>query len=391
MESFQSILDQIPIRHDFISHFILFGVVQGFFVALIILTKTTKNIIPVKLIGYFLLSFSLVLLDDYLCYTGLMKFTIELNDSTEPLVLLWAPLIYLFIYGALEKKTLSFRKSWPHFLIPLLYFISQIGYYAHPNSVKLNAYISAYFPKIKHLQTPENLNYYYQLIKDEFRWIVLSIGVFYTILSFRIVLRKSKKGLSRISNKGINKYHFSRNILFIFFGLMLMALAIFLNFENDLGDHYIGIFQTIIVFTISYMILSGSHLFQKSWTADKYESLNATTSTLQITDVIEYVEKEDYHINPNASLNDLSKSLNSNVNHISKLINLNTGKNFNEFINAYRIDLSKKRLIDKNYEHLTIEAIGNSVGFKSKSAFYKAFKQLTGTSPKSFKQNSNLS
>jgi len=391
MEGFQSVIDQIPIRHNLVSYFILFGVFQGFFLAFIIFTKTAKNIIPVKLIGYFLLAFCLVLLDDYLCYTGLMKYTIELNDSSEPLVLLWAPLIYLFIYGVLEKKPLTFRKSWPHFLIPFIYFISQIGYYLHPKSVKLNAYISAYFPEIKHLRTPDDLNFYYQLIKDEFRWIILLIGIFYMILSLQIILNKSKREPKSKRSKRIDKYNFSKNILFIFFGLMLMVLTIFLNFENDLGDHYIGIFQTIVVLTISYMLLSESHLFQKSWIADKYESLNTSTDSIHIQDIIQFVEEEDYHMNPNASLSGLSESLNSSVNHISKLINLHTGKNFNQFINTYRIDLSKKRLLDKNYQHLTIEAIGYSVGFKSKSAFYSTFKQLAGISPKTFQQNSNLS
>lgn len=164
-----------------------------------------------------------------------------------------------------------------------------------------------------------------------------------------------------------------------------------MNFDNDLGDHYIGIVQTMIVLIISFMIFSESRFFQKSWITDKYEALNTQADILKIEDVIQFVETENYYLKSDASLKDLSVQLNSNVNLLSKVINHHTGKNFNEFINGYRINLSKKRLLDKNYAHLTIAAIGNSVGFKSKSAFYNAFKQLTNDSPKAYMQNNKVS
>ncbi len=391
MELAQTVLDQIPIRHNAVSQFILLGVFQGFFVGGIILLKATRAVIPIKLIGYFLFAFCLVLLDDYLCYTGLMKYTIHLNDASEPLVLLWAPLMYLFILNVLEKKELRFRTGWYHFLIPLVYAITQIGYYAHPESVKINAYISAYFPDIKHVSTPDNLHYGYQLVKDEFRWILLSVGVFYTFLSLRVVLKKTNRNPLKKTANEISKYHFSRNIVVIFMALLGIAYTIFLNYENDLGDHYIGIVQTIVVLVISFMICSESRFFQKSWIADKYEALNTQANILTIENVIEFVEKENYYLKSDASLKDLSQALQSNVNVLSKVINLHTGKNFNEFINGYRVDLSKKRLLDESYAHLTVEAIGNSVGFKSKSAFYKAFKLVTNNSPRAYIQNNKVS
>jgi len=51
-------------------------------------------------------------------------------------------------------------------------------------------------------------------------------------------------------------------------------------------------------------------------------------------------------------------------------------------VNLFRIEAAKK-LLQANSK-LTIEAIGQECGFKSKSSFYSAFKKRTGTTPSKF-------
>ena len=67
-----------------------------------------------------------------------------------------------------------------------------------------------------------------------------------------------------------------------------------------------------------------------------------------------------------------------------KLINDNLHKNFTDYINEYRIEEAKQLIQDNSL--YTIEAIGNQSGFNSKSAFYKAFKKITNTTPAKFKK-----
>ncbi len=387
MENIQLVIDQIPIRHNLVSHLILLGVFQGFFIATILIVRASDKILSIRLFGFFFLALSLVMLDDYLCYTGLMKYTPNLNDSTEPLVLLWAPLIYLFINGLVNNREFSFIQHWKHFVIPILYPISQFGYYMHPKSVKLNAYIAAYFPDMQRIDTPAHLNYSYLLIKDQFQGIIILSFTVYIILSIYIIVSNSNKYQGIKRGQYLDKYSFSKKILSIFFGLMLIILSVFLFFENDLGDHYIGLVQSIFIFTVSTMMMSESRFFQKSWLSDKYESLGTLDFQISIDDVKDYIEKEKYYIKKDATLNGLAESLKVNPHYISKTINLKTGMNFNEFINSYRVNLSKARLTSIAFDHLTIEAIGNSVGFNSKSAFYNAFKQNTRTSPSVYKRS----
>jgi len=82
----------------------------------------------------------------------------------------------------------------------------------------------------------------------------------------------------------------------------------------------------------------------------------------------------------------LSQAIGVSPNLLSQKINGELNQNFNEYINHYRIIESQKRLIDAEYDHLSIEGIGQSVGFKSKSSFYAAFKKNTSMTPSVYKK-----
>ncbi|MBW8242210.1 AraC family transcriptional regulator [Muricauda oceani] len=381
MESLEAIFDQIPIRHDLASHLMLLGIVQGFFLAFVIFLRAKRKS-AIKLFGWSLLVQCLVFLDVYLCYTGLMKYTIQFNDSTEFLVLLITPTLYFFLYTLLERKPITLKKHWPHFVLPFLYAISQINYYLSPVQVKLNAYLGAYHRNLGFLEVPGDMDYSYHYIKDEFRWLVLLSFAFYLILSLLLVLKTRKRGWTSPKHIKVDKYIFSRNTVIFFFVLMVSLFLIYLNYDDDGGDHIIGIMQTITIFITSFFILSESRFFEKSWIADKYETL-ANNST-QFESIEGFVMASQYYSNQDISLKKVADELGTNGNTVSKLINSETGTNFNDYINQKRIALAQERLLDDEFKQLTVEAVGQSVGFKSKSAFYNAFKKHTGQSPSAF-------
>lgn len=391
MDELQQIMNQIPIRHNLSSQIMLLGVCQGLFVSILILIKTAKRFVPLRLLGLFILMMALVLLDNYLCYTGLMKYCITINDSTEPILLLWFPLLYLFIHSIFHNNEFNLKEQWYHFLLPFLYFISQIGYYLHPHAVKLKSYLSAYYPDAQMPIEPEGLNFYYLVIKDEFRWFILLSFLTYIILSLRLIFKKSNLEFFNFKkSKNISKYDFSKSIIVIFAIVILICLFILINHDNDLGDHYATMVQTVFIYMISIMIFVESRFFENAWIANKYETLTIQNSAVSIKEIRQFVVKEAYYLKEDVSLKDLSSLMEANPNYISKTINAGAGMNFNEFVNTYRIDESKERLLNQAYKHLTIEAIGKSVGFRSKSAFYNAFKKYTDLTPSQYvKTNSN--
>ncbi len=383
MEYLQPILDQIPIRHDISSYIIMIGIVlQTFLCVVIFVRKHTNPAIP--FLGWSLLFQALVFLDIYLCYTGLMKYVIWANDSTEPLSLLIAPMFYLFIYGLLTRNRITFSKLWGHLIIPFAYALTQIHYYLTPIEVKLNAYLGAYHNDIPFIGTPRFSTFIYPAVKSWIHYLILGSFLFYGFF-IGILLWKERNRLKSVpGNTTSNKYLFTLKSIIILFVLTIIIFVIFYSYDNDAGDHYIGILNALIAFMTVYLILIESRFFEKSWVADKYETLGLGRSTLHFHDIEKYVSDELYFLSNKASLKGLAECLNSNSNRVSQIINSQTGLNFNDYINKKRIQIAQKRLVDTAYAHLTIEAIGLSVGFKSKSAFYNAFKKHTGNSPTSF-------
>ncbi len=359
------------------------GVVQSFFLAFVLLLRSSKNI-GLRWFGLSILATALIFLDVYVCYTGLIKYVLFLNDSTEALVLIIGPTLYLSIYCFLIRENVTFKKHWWHFILPIVYFLSQIPFYLAPISVKYNAYVGAYYSKFPSVKIPESFDHSYHYIKDIFDWLILVIFLFYAVLSLKMVWEEK----SRLTEIGVknnsSKYIFTRNTVVVLFLLLVLIFSIFYSFDDDGGDHYLGIFNSCLAFLTTYVLLSESRFFEKSWVADKYETVGQSKSKLNLAKIESYVNENKYFLHQDASLKDLATILKVHPNHISKIINQGKHSNFNDFINQKRICFSQGKLVDPNFSNLTIEAIGTLAGFKSKSAFYTAFKRHTGTSPSSY-------
>lgn len=84
-------------------------------------------------------------------------------------------------------------------------------------------------------------------------------------------------------------------------------------------------------------------------------------------------------------MNRLAELVGSTYKNVSQTVNEQLGKNFNQVLNEYRIKEACRRLNDQaTYGNYTIEAIGESVGYGSRSTFVTQFKTLTGLTPSEF-------
>lgn len=82
-------------------------------------------------------------------------------------------------------------------------------------------------------------------------------------------------------------------------------------------------------------------------------------------------------------LNDIARELHIVPHKLSQLLNDNLGKSFAQFINEHKVEEAKIMLKENN--SFTLEAIGYEAGFSSKSSFYATFKKITGKTPSEYK------
>ncbi len=111
--------------------------------------------------------------------------------------------------------------------------------------------------------------------------------------------------------------------------------------------------------------------------------LNGVNVSRALFNLDAVMTKEEIYTQPDLTLEKLAERINLNKHQLSELLNNEIGKSFNTYIVDYRVN----RAIDylKNDRSKTILYIALSVGFNSNSAFYSAFKKVTGKSPRDFR------
>ena len=96
------------------------------------------------------------------------------------------------------------------------------------------------------------------------------------------------------------------------------------------------------------------------------------------------MQNEKLYLNPELTLSELSDKLESHNSLISNVINTQFQKNFNDFVNEFRVNVFKEKIKDPKLQHLTLLAIAFDCGFNSKSTFNRAVKKVTGEMPSAF-------
>lgn len=98
-------------------------------------------------------------------------------------------------------------------------------------------------------------------------------------------------------------------------------------------------------------------------------------------------QQEKLYVDPELNLNVLAQRLQTNRTTLSELINSQSGKSFNNFVNCYRIKEACRLLKSPKKRYLSIEGIGLETGFKSRSTFYTAFVSEMKVTPAKYRQD----
>ena len=125
---------------------------------------------------------------------------------------------------------------------------------------------------------------------------------------------------------------------------------------------------------------------QQQEKADKYRSsaLDTETSALFWEELETRMANDRPWLEPDLTLPGLAARLGWSANYLSQVINEQSGKNFFEYINGYRIAAARSML--KEEARVSVQQVFQDCGFNSKSAFYAAFKKATGMTPSQYRR-----
>jgi AraC-like DNA-binding protein len=111
----------------------------------------------------------------------------------------------------------------------------------------------------------------------------------------------------------------------------------------------------------------------------------------RLRDRMEQLMKEEkLYQEPELTLGDLAKKLQTNSSVLSRVINQCFMLNFNDYINKYRVEDVIAKMSNPKFSNQTLLSIAFDAGFNSKSTFNRAFLKFKETTPRYYYQSLNI-
>ncbi len=356
------------------------GLIQGVTIGVILMVMSIRKYRSTFYLGLFLLLYSLEL-------ATWISVNSKISESYPELFLL------------------PFNFSW--ILFPLFYLYTQqvsvfsnkkIKYWLlYPGIVTILAQLIIFWLPFEMKQKIEDSVWHmviFWILGNYYSWFV---GVW----NLRLLYRHRIEVLNTYSHISFKELQWARFFLIYLLITSVFGHIIAYGFPTIIEDNTIfSVMDLIAIYWVSYFGITQRNvrsLFEKN---DKRETSKHQTivknsfpeliperlEELMVT-IDNYINASESFVNSDLTIMDLAEGLNEHPKLVSEAINTVGRQNFNSYINQYRIKKALVLLRSDKKINLSIEGIGIEVGFKSKSAFYSAFKKFTGTTPTIFKEN----
>ncbi len=253
-----------------------------------------------------------------------------------------------------------------------------------------------HFQNIKEFVASLETSNYGILVLTEFI-IVSLINIFLMVSAYK----KLKKTPLIIELSESQKIHY-KWIKIIIVAIVLLQIVVFATTilgSLDIGNfNYYLKFETLIyatfffIFAFSIMhfpifAYTGNFEDLSNNTIQKYAKSSLSDSSELFEQIKAIIKEEKLYLDFDLKLNTVAEKLDNSIHHISQAVNQNAQMSFPDFVNSFRIEEAKKKLIEPKPD--TILAISLDVGFNSKAAFYSAFRKNTKMTPTEFKKLHN--
>lgn len=343
---------------------------------------------------------------------GLARFFLTLvfgifgGIASTPLVFIFAPSMYgfylpvvlvllfilppaVFYYVAAKTTELRFsairRRD---IILPVAGGLVMIGYWLQPAGAKTAMFIAGELPAGV---APSALALAtFVLI---FCWVISSCGYLVaTLKRLRNYRSKLRSLYSNIDNRELRWLDW-----FVVSLVSLWAVTAFTFIAENTGfdrvlveETVYGLTACLLLFVMAFAsIVPPKQMIEEPATSSdpseaKYarSALTGAHADQLAARIRSAMEKDALYLDPNLSLQKLSRHVGALPNQISQTLNEQIGSTFFDYIAHHRIEAAKPLILEGVASSLTVSL---DVGFNSRSTFYKAFKRETGMTPKAYR------
>lgn len=173
-------------------------------------------------------------------------------------------------------------------------------------------------------------------------------------------------------------------VIYVLSTVLISWLTLFA--ENWRQFIYFYFLVSTIVFAIAYLLYTDPEFLKKLSKKYLSSSLNEADMKRILTKIESSLTQDKLYLDQSLSLIKFGSRIGVKPHGISQTMSVLVGKNFNEYLNEYRVEHAKKLLKDKNFDHYKIEAIALESGFNNKVTFNKYFLKNTGLTPSEYKK-----
>ncbi len=374
---------------SFLNIIILLGAIQGFIISsLLFFSKKNKQ--SNRLLSALIFLISLASFNLYASYENWFNSdTLSFISNFIPLVVIMplGPLLYFYIQSSLDSNFKVTKKLRTHFYPVIIDLIPQLAAIVFVLGV-----ITGILKN--HPQPWGNFIDTYNVYADIPRWMSVS---FYVWMSLKY-LSAFKQKHNSVLNGQTNNFKWLQQFIRVFAAFQVIWFLYLVPYViprytdvmlNTFDWYPLYIPLAIIIYWLG---IKGYIVSQtENGLIKKAQAVNLNFSAEVIIQTIASLKKsmsdDKLFLNPNLNLSILSQQTSIPQKTISFVLNQNLNKSFSEFVNEYRIEAFKEKLLQPETDNLTIAGIALECGFSSQATFQRIFKQSTGISPSEFRRS----